>query len=229
MFSFLAMRLLLNNQFDTVIMIKVMRVIGYPTKQNMNGVNTKGNIQGNTTLSHMGRGMSLESDINASNEFYLETDRALIHKKPTPVQIVRVDYPNRASAKIVEAYYKVPSTTDYNGIYRGRAIDFEAKETKNKVSFTFKAIHPHQIKHLEKVLIHGGIGFVLIRFTSFNETYLVDAKLMIKAYYDINSKSLSYQKIKEEGSLIREGLTPRLNYLDNVDEIYFSEEKHGKQ
>ena len=33
---------------------------------------------------------------------------------------MKVDYPNRSHAKIVEAYYQTPSTTDYNGIYRGK-------------------------------------------------------------------------------------------------------------
>ena len=64
------------------------------------------------------RGMSLEEDISLSNEYYLIHNRAVIYKKPTPVQIVKVDYPRRESAKIVEAYYKTPSTTDYNGLYR---------------------------------------------------------------------------------------------------------------
>ncbi|MFR1297399.1 MAG: Holliday junction resolvase RecU [Coprobacillus cateniformis] len=42
----------------------------------------------------------------------------LFTKSQLPVQIVKVDYPRRESAKIVEAYYKTPSTTDYNGLYR---------------------------------------------------------------------------------------------------------------
>ena len=74
------------------------------------------------------RGMSLESDINQSNQYYLDEDRAVIHKKPTPVQIVKVDYPKRSAARITEAYFKIPSTTDYNGVYRAKAVDFEAKE-----------------------------------------------------------------------------------------------------
>ena len=168
--------------------------------------------------------MSLERDLNDSNEYYKESGRALIHKKPTPIQVVKVDYPQRSAAKITEAYYKTPSTTDYNGIYRGRAVDFEAKETKSTTSFPFKSIHPHQIAHLEQVLQHGGIGFLILRFTSFNETYLVDAKRMIDLYHDKSRKSISYTAVKKHGSLIKESFTPRLCYLDNVDELYFKEE-----
>ena len=66
------------------------------------------------------RGMTLEKDLDKTNQFYLDSKRAIIHKKPTPVQIVDVDYPSRKKAKITEAYFKVPSTSDYNGIYKGK-------------------------------------------------------------------------------------------------------------
>lgn len=192
-------------------------MIGYPTKQNRAQ-------SSNEKPMNYSRGMSLENDINASNEYYLETERACIHKKPTPVQIVRVDYPQRSHAKIVEAYYKVPSTTDYNGVYRGKAIDFEAKETKNKTLIPFQLIHPHQVAHLKRVLYHGGVGFFIIRFSSLDETYVVDANELIKRYEDKTKKSLTLKEIRTMGSLIKEGLTPRLAYLDNVDQMYFKED-----
>ncbi|MCI9291840.1 MAG: Holliday junction resolvase RecU [Erysipelotrichaceae bacterium] len=196
-------------------------MIGYPNKK-------RTMVQNNVRDNYMGRGMSLEDDLNKSNAYYMEMKRALIHKKPIPIQIVKVDYPQRSSAKIVEAYYKTPSTTDYNGIYRGKAIDFEAKETKSKTSFPFKNFHPHQIKHLEQVLYHGGIGFVIIRFSYYDETYLIDAKFMIDAYYHYEKKSIPYETIKNNGSFIRQGLTPRLAYLDNVDECYFKEDDNNE-
>ena len=165
------------------------------------------------------RGMSLEEDIGLSNEYYLINDIAVIYKKPTPVQIGKVDYPRRSSAKIVEAYYKKPSTTDYNGIYKGKYIDFEAKETKSD-TFPFANIFKHQIDHLKRVIDHGGIAFVIIAFTHRNEVYLIDASHMIEAYYHSSRKSIKYETIKEKGHLIKQGFNPRLSYLDIIDEFY---------
>ena len=108
--------------------------------------------------------MHLESDIEETNLYYLTMGIAVIHKKPTPVQVVDVSYPARNKAKIVEAYYKTPSTTDFNGIYKGKYIDFDAKETKSKTSMPLKNIHPHQIEHLRNVDKHGGIAFLIINF-----------------------------------------------------------------
>ena len=101
------------------------------------------------------RGMNLEDDINSSNKYYLDNDIAVIYKKPTPIKVVKVDYNKRINTKITEAYYEIPSTTDYNGIYKGKYIDFEAKETKSKTSFSLNNIHKHQIDHLIKVKNHG--------------------------------------------------------------------------
>lgn len=169
------------------------------------------------------RGMSLEEDISLSNTYYLQNDQAVIYKKPTPIQIVKVDYPKREAAKIVEAYYKTPSTTDYNGIYKGRYIDFEAKETKVK-TFPFSNISKHQINHLQRIINHGGIAFVIIAFTSLNEVYLVDASYIIDDYYHADRKSMTYDKIKSLGHLIPQGYQPRLDYLKIVDEVYNKED-----
>lgn len=191
-------------------------MINYPNKK-------KASFTIHDTL-RKNRGMALEKDISDSCQYYKESGRALIYKKPTPIQVVRVDYPNRNHAKICEAYYKVPSTTDYNGIYRGKYIDFEAKETRSKVSFTLQNIHPHQIEHLKQVKKHGGIAFVIIRFTVYGETFLLDASYMIETYETKTKKSMSYESILEYGYKIEEGYVPRLKYLDIVDDVYFKED-----
>ena len=96
-----------------------------------------------TTTSNLG--MTLENDIEATNNYYLETKRAVIYKKPTPIQVVNVSYPARNKAKIIEAYYKIPSTTDFNGIYKGYYLDFDCKETKSLTSIPLKNVHPHKL------------------------------------------------------------------------------------
>lgn len=190
-------------------------MIQYPNKKK---------VSSTSTSLQQSRGMNLEKDINDSNLYYKDCNRALLYKKPTPVQIVRVDYPSRKSAKIIEAYYQIPSTTDYNGIYRGKYIDFEAKETKLKTSFPLQNIHTHQIQHLRGVIEHGGIAFLIIRFHSWNETYLLEAIKLIQYCDQQATKSIPYQYIETHGHLIKEGYMPRLAYLDIIDALYFKEE-----
>lgn len=173
---------------------------------------------------HSKRGMCLENDVNESNNYYRESNIALIYKKPTPVQIVKVDYPSRNKAKIVEAYYRTPSTTDYNGVYRGKYIDFEAKETRNKTQFPLFMIHQHQIDHLIKVVKHGGIGFFIIRFTEHNKTYLIDSTLLINEIQNTTKSFIPYTWFENNGEIIQEGLYPRLSYLKAVDTVYFKED-----
>lgn len=165
------------------------------------------------------RGMSLEHDINLSNNTYINEDRAIIYKKPTPIKIVKVDYASRSTAKIVEAYYNEPSTTDYNGIYKGYYIDFEAKEC-NSSSFPFTSIHPHQISHLERCLRHGAIAFIILRMTNYDETYLIEASDFIKFYKTKKRKSLPYDWIKENGHLINYKYTKPCDYIEVIDKVY---------
>ncbi len=167
------------------------------------------------------RGMSLEDDLNTTNQSYLNDNRALIYKKPTPVQVVKVDYPARNKAKITEAYYKIASTTDYNGIYKSRYIDFEAKESRSRTSFVLANIHQHQIDHMRRVVEHGGIAFLIIRFTSLDETYL----LFIEDYLEFvklnKRKSLPYKWILEKAYRINYHLLRPVDYLKVLDNVLF--------
>ena len=130
----------------------------------------------NYNYKYSNRGMGLESDLNNTNKYYLENNIAVIYKKPTPITINKVNYHSRKDALITEAHFKIPSTTDYNGIFKGKYIDFEAKETKNKTSFPLSNIHTHQIEHLKKIINLGGIGFIIVRFTSLNQSYYLNGK-----------------------------------------------------
>jgi recombination protein U len=165
------------------------------------------------------RGMTFEALIDESNTFYLNQGIAVIHKKPTPIQVVHVDYPKRQLAKITEAYYKTPSTTDYNGVYKGYYIDFDVKESINKTSFPVRNIHAHQYEHLKHVNRQGGIAFLLIHFKSQNTMHLLPFK-KLEWFYERSlkgRKSIAYEELCEASYLIKEGYRPTIDYLKAVD------------
>ncbi|HHT66825.1 MAG TPA: Holliday junction resolvase RecU [Erysipelotrichaceae bacterium] len=177
----------------------------------------KGNVR--SLLNAANRGMSLEEDINVSNEYYKNKGIALINKRPTPINIVKVNY--NQGARITDAYFERQSTTDYNGVYRGRYIDFEAKNTKSSTSFPLSNIGKHQIEHLKNVLKQDGIAFFIICFQTKNEIYLLDASLVIEYYEHGKRKSIPYEVFKEKGVLIKQDYLPRLHYIDAVNALYF--------
>ncbi len=173
----------------------------------------------NQIINYSHRGMNLEDDINQTNEYYRSKDIAYIYKKPTPIKVTKVDFRKDRTSTIKEAFYEEPSTTDYNGIYKGYYIDFEAKQTKNKTAFPLANIHKHQIKHLENITRHGGIGFIVVRFDLLNKTYLLKDDDLFSFIKNNTRKSIPVKYFKEKGYLIKEGYNPRLDYLKIVDEF----------
>lgn len=169
----------------------------------------------NNLITHSNRGMSLEEDINQTNDYYLNNDIAVIHKKPTAITIKKVDYNN--NDMICEAYFKTPSTTDYNGVYKGYYIDFEAKETRNKTNFPLANIHKHQIDHLIKIKKHGGIGFLIIKFTLLNKIYYLSIDKLTDFLNQYDKKSIPVSYFEKYGILIKEKYNPRINYLACVE------------
>lgn len=198
-------------------------MIKYPNGQNYSPSEIKKRQSKKTkediSASASNRGMNLEGDINLSNEWYTEKGIALITKRPTPINIVKVDYTK--GAKIVDAYFEKQSTTDYNGVYKGKYLDFEAKNTQSKTSFPLSNIEKHQITHLKRVIEHGGIAFFIIQFQQKNEVYLLDASFVINFWENGGRKSIPYEVFKQDGILIEQGYNPRLQYLKAVDQKYF--------
>ena len=171
------------------------------------------------SISSANRGMSFESDINVSNDYYKDHDICLITKRPTPINVVKVDYSK--GAKITHAYFEEQSTTDYNGVYKGRYIDFEAKNTKNKTSFPLNNISKHQIEHLKRVIAHGGIAFFIIQFELLDKVFILDASYVIHFYEHEERKSIPYSCFIESGVEVERSYNPRLKYIDAIDKLYF--------
>lgn len=185
-----------------------------------NGMKSKNIPKSNKNINYANRGMTLEADLNISNEYYRNEKKAFIYKKPTPIKITKVSYPSRSEAIIKEAFFEKPSTTDYNGLYKGKYMDFEAKETRLSTSFPLNNIHPHQIEHIRNIVIHGGICFLIVRFVKINETYLLKGEDFID-FIDTNKrKSIPLPYFKEKAYLIKDEYLPRVDYLKIVDQIY---------
>lgn len=166
-------------------------------------------------------GADFEDMINESNKYYLNKNVAAIYKKPTPIQVVKTEYPKRSMSKITEAYYKTPSTTDYNGIYKGYYIDFEAKSCHSD-SFPFSKIFSHQVDHLKMVHEMGGIAFLLIEFPNKNTIFYLPANLLLQEYEKMKNggrKSIPYKFFEENAYLIKRTYNPQIDYLKCVDQI----------
>lgn len=174
----------------------------------------------NNKSNYGNRGMVLESDINETNKYYLLNNIAVIYKKPTPIKILHLDY---STNKITNAFFETQSTLDYNGVYKGRYIEFDAKETKSKTSFPLANIHLHQIEHIKNIIKNDGICFLLVRFVSLNKTFLLFGEDLIKFIETENRKSIPISYFMDNCKSIELKYSPRLDYIKIIKE--YLEEK----
>ena len=201
-------------------------MINYPHKKNTQSIKNDRPENNNKAVDFGRRGMSFEAQIIKANEYYLASNIAVIHKKPTPIQIVKVDYPKRAAATITEAYFKTPSTTDFNGVYKGVYIDFEAKETTNKTTFPLANVHAHQAHHIVAVIAQNGYAFLLVKFSKLDEIYLLMGdtfERFWKEYEKGTRKSIKRAEFIEYGILIPNNTYPSIDYLKVVDTLIKNE------
>ena len=168
-------------------------------------------------VNYANRGMGLEYLINDTNKYYLLNHIALVYQKPTPIAIKDTKYAENKIA--VTGYLKAKSTLDFVGLYQGKYLDFDAKSTKNKTAFPLNNIQEHQINHMQNVVNHGGISFLIIEMN--NEYYLLLAEDIIAFMENNERKSLPYEELKKIGHLIKVGLNPKIDYIKVVNEIYF--------
>jgi len=160
-------------------------------------------------IKYANRGMNLEKDINETNNYYKEKNIALIYKKPTPIKVLKVNYPYN----IKDAIFETPSTLDYNGVYKGYYLDFDVKETKSKTSFPLSNIHKHQINHIKNVITHKGISFIIVEFTALNKIYLLFGKDLLLFLQNTKRKSIPIKYFEQNAYLIEIKYCPRIDYL----------------
>lgn len=185
-------------------------MINYPTTKKLS------DYQNKKVRNTANQGMALEEMINKTNDYYLQRDIAFISKRPTSIKVLKTS----DKYKITEAVFLAPSTLDYVGVYKGRYLDFEAKETISKKGFPMANISEHQIKAMENIIKQNGITFAIIFLKSFNEIYLVDGQVLIDSYIS-KQNIIPYEQIKMVGTLIKEGYFTPVDYIKVVNEKYF--------
>lgn len=165
--------------------------------------------------SYGNRGMDLEYLIEQANEYYIDNDIAYIYKKPTPIGVVKVSY-SKGGKRIQDGFYKTPSTLDFNGLYKGHYIEFDAKETKNKTAFPISNVHEHQIKHIRNINNHGGIVFLIIMM---NDKYFLLMGNTFLSFLDKEKrKSIPYEYLINNAYEIKLSLKG-LDYLPILNQI----------
>lgn len=158
------------------------------------------------------RGMTFEKEINESNEFYKDENIALIYKRPTPIKVIK-----SKNSVITEAVFEDVSTTDYNGVYKGRYIDFEAKETTSKTSLSLANIQKHQLEHMENVIKNGGISFLFVNFIELDLYYILSSELLLNYIKENKKKSIPVSYFEEHAYKVKRMLNPPLNYIEYLE------------
>lgn len=195
-------------------------MINYPIKKQARKLTN--NLDNTINGMKKAKGMTFEDMLNSSNKYYREENIAIIYKKPTPIKILKVksfkiNYQNKH--KIVDARFQEKSTTDYNGIYKGKYIDFEAKQTIYKSFNLASNLHSHQLDHLYKIKMHGGIAFLIIYFQKYDRIFLISIGNIKKFLDKVQKSQIPLQYFEEYGIEIEEGINPRIDYLKAVDLI----------
>ena len=166
-------------------------------------------------------GMNFESDISKCCEYYRLNDIAIIYKRPTPIKVVKMD--KAKPGTIIEAYFQEKSVTDYVGLYKGKYIDFECKETIHD-EIPYKMIREQQYEHLRKVRQQGGIGFFLVSFKKYQEVYLLDSKYILDEVEIRKHPGFKRSFFKEHGRQLERGYNPPYSLIEAINEIYFKKE-----
>ena len=162
-------------------------------------------------------GMGFESDISKCCDYYRSKGIADIYKRPTPIKVVRMS--KTKPGMIEEAYFEAKSTTDYVGIYKGKYIDFECKETIHD-SVPYHMIREQQYDHLSFILSLGGIGFFLVSFKSYQEVYLMKASIILDAIKKKKHPGFKREFFMEHGIRLERSYLPPYKLIEAIDKAF---------
>lgn len=170
------------------------------------------------------RGMAFEQLLNIVNKQYSNKGIALINKRPTPVKVLK-----SKGTRVLSGFYESKSTVDYDGVYEGRAIAFEAKSVDAK-RFDLKNVQAHQLAYLEKAARNGAITFFLIEIRPQQAVYYVPLEMM-QGYMERakkgGRKSIPLDELEIYAYEVEQGRGVLLDYLAIVDKLTLQRKLSG--
>ncbi len=165
--------------------------------------------------SHANRGKLFENLIDMTNNQYRNNNYADVRKVPPPLTILEVNG-NQAKCKLERATW-----VDYSGIYKGKSIIFDAKETNLK-RFTLGNLTDDQYKLLHSWHLKGATAFLLICFwvegKNEPEIYYLKFEQLEVAWIGQNNggaKSIPLQFFRDHCIRIKSGIYA-VHYLETV-------------
>ncbi|TKJ05926.1 Holliday junction resolvase RecU [Bacillus cereus] len=169
------------------------------------------------------RGMSFELLLNITNRMYKERKIGIFNKRPTPVKVLKTN----KLGQILKSCWLEKSTVDYDGVYKGRAVYFEAKSTEETTRFPLSNIHRHQIDYLADTQAMGAICFFLVEFKVDQIIYFVPISLVTEYYqsmlYDGGRKSIPRSEFDKRAFRVEQTDRALVDYLHHVDKIRWPE------
>ncbi len=136
-------------------------------------------------MSRGNRGKWLEAAVKISAGMYGRMGHACIQQVPVPSGMTRRG-----------EFFRAQSTVDFVGVYRGKAVAFDCKVTK-QASLPHSNVHQHQLGFLEGFSVAGGIGGLLIAFEAGAGSYFCTAQWYADTKAKLDRKSIPETRFKE--------------------------------
>ncbi|MCM3396461.1 Holliday junction resolvase RecU [Oceanobacillus profundus] len=162
------------------------------------------------------RGQPFELALTYTNQIYQNQGRALINKRPTPVKVLK-----SKGTRVLSGFFDEKSTVDYDGVYQGKSIVFEAKSTNEK-RLPFSIIQDHQVKYLESAEKQGAVSFLIVEMRAVREVYLIPNNMLqkyIKNAKEGGRKSIPMNDLEFYAFMVESKNGVPLDYLSVVDSL----------
>lgn len=170
------------------------------------------------------RGSALENTLNYTNQVYSQRGMAVVNKRPTPIKVTK-----SKGTRVLNGFFEEKSTVDYDGVYQGYSLCFEAKSTAEHLRFPLGNIHKHQIDHMYKMQKCGAVCFFIIEFSKRREIYLAPFDFIHLAVVNADKggrKSIPFDDFNYYAvSLLKSQNGVPLDYLKAVDTLIDNKEK----